>query len=290
MWPDIIWKSEDMDEEERRINRPTHYINLDLFEPRPDTVFDLPRSYAEIDALSRQRQPQQQQAGSAPWRIVQLYRLMKTAFEQAGQAERQGRAGREDFIQQVNMALFHGGIMAHFVGDLANPHHTAADYDGQQTGNGGLHAYFESNVVAVLELSLAQTVFERITSDTLIEEQLLRQYTRQQAQEIKDDPLLLIFALSMNSRAQLPTLVALDDRYSLLKRSLGEDSKATRRPPIEVRQHYRPFIVERLALAAAVLSQLWQLAWEQAGQPDLSSFHSYYYPAKPAFIYPDYFP
>jgi len=289
--PDIIWKAEDMDEEARRINRPTHYINLDLFEPRPSTVFDLPRSYAEVDARSRRRQAnQQQQAGSAPWRIAQLYRLMRAAFEQAGQAEQHDEPGREDFIRQVNLALFYGGIMAHFVGDLANPHHTAADYDGQQTGNGGLHSYFESAIVAVLELKLAHEVLNLVNASELIDKKLLGRYTSQQVLEIKHDPLLLIFALSMNSRAQLPTLINLDDRHSLLERSRGEDTPAKRKPPAEVKQYYASFITERLALAATVLSHLWQLAWEQAGQPDLSTFHSYYYPAKPAFIYPDYLP
>ncbi len=283
--PDIIWKAAYMDEQVRRINRPTHYINIDLLPEKARTVFDVPLTYQQYAALAPDTEAM---PGSAPWRIAQLYRLMRQSFAQAKQS-RQGE--RPDaFIRHVNMALFYGGIMSHFVGDLANPHHAAADYDGQQTGNGGLHAYFESAVVAVLDLDLAHKVLMRVNSADLIEQMLLSQYTATQSRRIKQDPLLLVFALSINSRAQLPILVTLDDDHSLLERSRGEETKAKRKPPAEAGEHYAAFIVTRLALAAAVLSQLWQLAWQQAGQPDLSSFHSYYYPAKPNFIYPDYLP
>jgi len=44
---------------------------------------------------------------------------------------------KEKFIEAVNQALLYGGIMSHFVGDLAEPHHTSANYDGWLTGQGG---------------------------------------------------------------------------------------------------------------------------------------------------------
>ena len=128
--PDIIWKAKDMDERERAINGPTHYINLELAIENPESLFDLPRSYAEFESLTNIQDPQlSKEVGSAPWRIAQLQRLMVDSLKQAA------RAGNTDeFIRHVNIALLYGGIMGHFVGDLANPHHTTEDHDGWKTG------------------------------------------------------------------------------------------------------------------------------------------------------------
>ena len=98
----------------------------------------------------------------------------------------------------------------------------------------------------------------------------------------------LIFALTLESNSKVDQLHSLDDEVSILTRSLDAETDAIRKRPEEGMVEYRPFISERIAVGASVLAQLWLLAWEQAGQPDLSDFHSYHYFVKPDFIEPDY--
>ena len=282
--PDIVWKSDAMDEAARKNNSPTHYINLDIVNKNPTSIEEIPRAFnAYVRAANVSSAASVEQLGSAPWRIQQLHRLMKQAFERAGNAKHQ-----VGLVKHVNSALLYGGLMAHFVGDLGNPHHTTSDFDGQASGNGGLHAYFESHVVNEIGLHLADSVFTSMQEADLIEESLMKWTSDLSLSELKSDPLSLSLALSIDSYQNLPSLISLDNRHSLIERSTGANNMAKRKHPWKVKQYYEPLIVERLALASTVLAQLWQSAWEQAGSPDLSRFFSFYYPTAPEYIYPDY--
>lgn len=282
--PDIIWKAEGMDSQVIRSNRPTHYINLDLLISRPENISDIPLEFTRLRALATDKGiTQRDKIGSAPWRIAQLYGLMKQDFILAGQA-----GNDEAMIKHVNAALLYGGLMAHFVGDMANPHHTTMDHDGQFTGNGGLHAYFESYMVDELPLDLVHSVYQAAVKPGLIERTLLAGYSNKERRAVRANPLKLALALSLDSYRHLGELVRLDDEHSLLARSDAANPVAKRKPGRAVSHIYEPFIIDRLALGSAVLAELWLLAWQQAGAPDLSRYHSFYYPAAPAYIYPDY--
>ncbi len=281
--PDIVWKSDSVDEKIRSSNRPTHYINLDLVNVNPVSIDDIPLDYAALLKVANiQPVTNIAQLGSAPWRIQQLHQLMTQAFARARESK-----DRTDLVKHVNSALLYGGLMAHFVGDLGNPHHTTSDFDGQATGNGGLHAYFETRVVNELGLQLPDRVFQTMQKDDLIEQRLM-QWVNADRAGLKRDPLRLSLALTLDSYNHLPKLLALDDQFSLIKRSDKSNTYARRRHPRKVKKQYESFIVSRLALSSYVLADLWKSAWQQGGSPDLSGFFSFYYPTAPGYIYPDY--
>ena len=222
------------------------------------------------------------EVGTAPWRALQLYQLMQGAFISAAAA-----TNSEQMIEATNQALLYGGLMSHFVGDLANPHHTSSNHDGQLTGNTGLHAYFESDVVSALSLKLAAQVGKK-SNTRLLYEKVLSAYPKAEAANALNDPSSLILALVFNSHTNLERLTKLDNRYSIIERSKDSRTPAMRKPPKSVVSKYDDFVIERLAIGAAVLSQLWFLAWQTGGEPDLSEYRSYLYPVKPEFVAPDY--
>jgi len=103
------------------------------------------------------------------------------------------------------------------------------------------------------------------------------------------DPQKLVWTLVGNSHSRVSTLLELDEKYSLLEQSSDERGRAKCKPVTpQVAKRYQSFAAERLSIGAAAMSQLWLLAWQQAGSPDLSKFHSYHYPVKPDFVRPDY--
>ena len=51
---------------------------------------------------------------------------------------------------------------------------------------------------------------------------------------------------------------------------------------------YKAFVVERLALGASVLSELWYEAWKEAGSPSVAGYRSYTYSFTVDFIEPRY--
>jgi len=275
--PDIVWRAPYMTELERQENYSTHFINLEKVYKGVTVWTDLPDDFEVYSKDALDSGHTAVEVGTVPWRVLQLHNLMVQALRLAGQAE-----DKKTLEDSVNQALLMGGLMSHFVGDLANPHHTTANYDGQLSGQRGLHAYFEHEVIAELPFELSARIAKQAKKNWL------KAYSKNEQQAILSDPQKLVWALVGNSHSRLPALLELDSRYSLLEKSQGEKGRAKRKPVTKIVQHYEDFAVERLAVGASALSQLWLLAWQQAGAPDLSTFRSYSYPVKPDFIRPDY--
>jgi len=273
--PDIVWRAPYMSDVDRLANYSTHFINLERVYVGVASWKDVPSDYATYRKDSNAKQLEPTEVGTAPWRVLQLYRELVVALKDVGKASTEN-----DLEERVNEALLYAGIMSHFVADLANPHHTTANYDGQLSGQHGLHGYFESDVVAELPMDLA------IEIQAKAKKSWLSVYSNEERVEILQDPQKLVWALLANSHRNLPRLLALDEKHSLLKRGNDNGTRAERKAPKLVASKYQTFAVERLAVGASVLSQLWLLAWKEAGSPDLSKFRSYHYPVKPDFIDP----
>lgn len=281
--PDIVWRANYMSEMDRRLNSPTHYFNFDRVYSLPNNLFELDTRFSALDIAARKKGlDAANNIGTAPWRIAQLHQLMTEAFLRADSANSQ-----QEKIQATNEALLYGGLMSHFVADLANPHHTTIDHDGALTGNGGFHAYFESWILDSIPLGLSARVQEH-AGIKFLETNLLLNYDQKAVDKILSDPLLLTFGLTIDSHRNLPILTAIDNSYSLIEKSTLARKMALRKPPSEVYGYYEDFVVNRLAVGATVLAQLWLLAWQQGGKPNLAMYASYDYPVKPEFIEPDY--
>ncbi|KPJ76108.1 MAG: hypothetical protein AMS14_02555, partial [Planctomycetes bacterium DG_20] len=111
--------------------RPRHFLNIDALTDGP--LKDFPRDRAKAaeqfgaEALA--------QHGSVPWAAADALSRLTDALT----------AGR-------NAAVFHeAGMLAHYAADLHMPLHTTANYDGQQTGNHGVHKAVEVGLVARYE-------------------------------------------------------------------------------------------------------------------------------------------
>ena len=281
--PDIVWRAPYMSKQERATNYPTHYINLEKVYDKISSVSDLDRDYAEYAKRAADRGlDAANDVGTAPWRALQFYQLMHGAFRSATAAE-----NKQQMIEATNQALLYGGLMSHFVGDLANPHHTSSNHDGQLTGNKGLHAYFESDVVSAISFKLAARVDQK-SGARLLRKTILKAYPKKAAAQHLSDPSSLIFSLVFNSHSNVNKLTKLDNRYSIIELSKDSRTPAIRKAPESVVNQFDDFVIERLAIGASVLSQLWYLAWQTAGEPDLSEYRSYLYPVKAKFIEPDF--
>lgn len=301
--PDIVWRN--IGKEVEDVNGPTHYIDLEYVSTAP-SVSSLPKTPTEAEAAMKKLcaekpkdfvcpdektgAPKVTAAGTAPFRIRQLTGMMAAAFQRAKAA--QGKDGQESdskgFTSAVNEALLYGGILSHFVGDLANPYHTTRDYNGYEIGGGGVHGYFETDIVNTFDLKWDAEVFDRA--------QKLSGLTRLKSLLVGEkgwekDPLMVAYALTVDSFSHLKKLQDMDFKHAVTKKGSNEKGlkiKADRRPAEQVAKHYRDIATDRIALGAATLAWLWKSAWLQGGQPDLKTYQSYDYPTTPEFISPDY--
>ncbi len=277
--PDIVWKNTDA--HTAAVNYTTHFFDVDEL-VTPPVFATLPTTLAGLEALGGGK-IKAAKFGTAPFRIQQLYGMMRDSFAQAKAAK-----GQKDLVEAVNQALLYGGIMAHFVGDLAQPMHTTSDHDGYQVGQGGLHGYFEGAVVSAYDLTLPGEVFQVARRRRQIA--ALRQMVRQRSDKSQAadlQPLLLAYALTVNSWHEIPGLESVDRTFAVLKPSSQEHGMripAIRRPPSQAAKGFHEIVRARLAIGAETLSELWLSAWREGGSPDLRSFQSYAYPVAPVII------
>jgi hypothetical protein len=125
--PDRIWKVPATKAQEEN----THWFQVDAYyEPQDyNQIIRFPSSYS--DAVTKYGQKMIDINGVAPWRIRQLYQLAFYSF----------------LKKDMKQALEYVGVMTHYIGDLAQPLHVTENYDGQLTGNRGIHSYFETTVI-----------------------------------------------------------------------------------------------------------------------------------------------
>jgi hypothetical protein len=111
---------------------PNHFIDLD-WEGYGKYPFDgLPRDYfAAVAKFGKERVDDN---GTLPWRTEEMHGNLRRAFEAY---ERRGPFGRFDII-------FFSAWLTHYVSDAHVPFHAVLNYDGQLTGQPGLHTRFEA--------------------------------------------------------------------------------------------------------------------------------------------------
>lgn len=111
---------------------PHHFLDLDWEGYGKYPFTGLPRDYtAAIAKFGRTRVLEN---GTVPWSTEEMYGNLRRAFEAYA---RRGAFGRTDI---VHFAAW----MTHYVSDAHVPFHAVINYDGQLTGQGGVHARFES--------------------------------------------------------------------------------------------------------------------------------------------------
>ena len=275
--PDIVWRSSSQPASVSKAGGPTHYIGLDKLRDRPNEI----QSYkiSDFKALAKSKKLKLVgDVGTAPWRINQLFQAAVGEFQSAKKSKKKA-------TQHIDQALLYLGIMSHFVGDLANPYHTTKDYDGWQSGQGGIHSYFETDCVQAYPVHLESDVWSHINKNRIDFDQSNKSVSK------KNIALKTAFDLTLDS---LKTLTALSkmDREQIIKKPSknkhGLKVPALRMPSKEGYLIFRPFIVSRLSRASQTMAYLYRLAWEYGGKPNMSEYHSWVYPVKPEFIFPNY--
>ncbi|MGE0173591.1 MAG: S1/P1 nuclease [Oligoflexales bacterium] len=307
--PDISWR--DAPEKISDSNSPTHYIDVEYlladgktldFKAFPKTILDAQKvldahckanENAELCPKGNSFSEKMDRVGTNPWRIQQLL-TMATARMKAFSERPKAKSSKDEKrdsegIQMADDVATFWGISGHFVGDLANPLHTTTDYDGWKRNQGGLHQYFETDLVNYAPLDLTQDVYDYIRIKKPWENIILPILKRNGADQ--NDFFLNALALIENSFGNIDALYQLDEKISLVGKSLmknGTKVPAQRKDLKEAYGKYREFIIARLALAADTLGHLWMISWEKAGKPELNLYNSYNYPLNPVYIWPDY--
>jgi hypothetical protein len=124
---------------------PNHFINFGTSEYGAYPFAALPREHGAavekfgLTALKRN--------GTLPWRTAELFGQLRRAFE--GFTRRTAYAASD--------AVLFSAVAAHYIQDAHQPLHATDNYDGQRTGQQGVHARFERDLFERYESRLTMT-------------------------------------------------------------------------------------------------------------------------------------
>ena len=105
---------------------PRHYIDLDHF--GDSAHYKIPQYWDS--AVSKYSEDTLKAHGILPWHIVKTYYRLKDAM----------------MIRDPIAILRLSADLGHYVGDAHVPLHTTVNYNGQRTGQEGIHAFWESRL------------------------------------------------------------------------------------------------------------------------------------------------
>jgi alkylated DNA nucleotide flippase Atl1 len=211
---------------------PNHFLDLDgLDDARP--FANVPREWqAYVGKYGIERV---NRMGRLPWRTEEIHRLLVARFRDLAKPN-PGYA--------ADNARYLAAVLAHYVEDAHVPFHAVVNYDGQLTGQRGIHSRFET-----------EAVLRNISNKTL----KLAPVTIRPIPNIRD----FVFETLIESE-------------SLVAAVLEADRKATEGREFYDNGYYatftngvRPILEKRVSDAASGVGSAIVSAWVEAGKPAL---------------------
>lgn len=222
---------------------PRHYIDLDDY--GDSSVFLLPRNWKS--AIDRFGEDSLAAHGILPWHINKVYSNLRDAF----------------FMQDPNRILHYSAEIGHYLADAHVPLHTTSNYNGQKTGQIGIHGFWESRLP---EIHFEEYDFF-VGSATYVNNVQLKAWD-----------------IITQTNSCLDSVLAfekqLTEREGDKKFSFETKGKQT----VKVyslnfsRQYHKMLngMVERqMRRAVKAVADIWFTAWVDAGQPDLMKLRNY---------------
>lgn len=126
LWRTVGWEDEP----------PNHFVDIDYEAFGPYPFEALPRDYSA--AIQKFGKDVIDQQGRLPWRTAEFYGRLQREFESLKRQPAPGYA-------LDNIALF-SAVLAHYVADGHVPLHAVVNYNGQLTGQNGVHSRWEAEL------------------------------------------------------------------------------------------------------------------------------------------------
>lgn len=202
---------------------PRHFVDLDAYGPYP--FKEMPRDFEA--AVKRYGRDFVEKNGTLPWRTDEIFIKLTEAFTQKTPYSR-------DNIK------FFSSVIGHYVSDAHVPFHAALNYDGQLTGQRGIHSRFESELFLRYEPRL------QVSPAPLVQVPSARN---------------LIFDTLVESFPLVQTILDAD-KIAVSGREFYDDEYFA-----SFFAKVRPIVERRLAGAITATASIITAAWVNAGRP-----------------------
>lgn len=220
-----------------------HYIDLDDY--GDSAVYKLPRYWNE--ALKKIGNDSLQAHGIVPWHIAKMYDQLKDAF----------------LLRDPRKILRISAELGHYIADANVPLHTTSNYDGQKTGQTGIHALWESRLP-----ELYFTDYDFFVG---------------KAEYVKNIQIAAWQAIA-NANAATDSVLRFEKELSekMGNKKFGFETKGKQTVKLVSGDYAKAYhqmlsgMVERQFRASVkMVGNVWYSAWVDAGQPDLKELINY---------------
>ncbi len=216
-----------------------HYIDIDIY--GDSAIYKMPRTWKK--AIEKYTEDTLQAYGIVPWHIYKMKFDLVEAFKK----------------QDVKRILLLSADIGHYIGDANVPLHTTENYNGQKTGQYGIHGFWESRLpelfsnnydfffdrkAAYLERPLS-TAWEAVTNAHLALDSVLR------------------FEKELTAEMGEGQKYAYEIRNNINTRNYSKDFSTAYHKKLNGQ------VERRLRATIQMVGDFWYTAWVDAGQPDL---------------------
>lgn len=218
-----------LDEEAAR-----HYIDLDQYDLNKVSF----TNWAQI--LRKAPEDSLRKHGIVPWHIPVVYQRLVNAFI------------KKDSLQIIKLSA----ELGHYVADAHVPLHTSSNYDGQKTGQDGLHSFWESRIPEILDKQLDQfSGPANYTPDV--------QHSSWTWVLASHKQLPLLFSMATKVSLEIKE----GEKYSFIQKGQSLIKTPSMKYSLAYHKALNKQIESRFLAAVQHVGDLWYSAWLEAGQP-----------------------
>ena len=223
-----------------------HYIDLDhYYKPGQDPFEIIPRKWN--DAVAKFTEDTLQAYGIVPWHIQVMKFKLQKAFE----------------TKNVDLILKYSADIGHYIGDSHVPLHTTENYNGQFTGQKGIHGLWESRLVEIN----AEDYDYFIGKGKYIKNVLDFSWENVRASHNALDSVLRI-------EKEITATFPADRKYSYEQKGNANVSVYSREFCDMYHKRLNNMVERRLRDAILAVGSIWYTCWVDAGQPDLTKLQT----------------
>lgn len=217
---------------------PRHYIDIDIY--GDSAVYTMPRRWK--DAVAKYTEDTLQAYGIVPWHVFVMKRRLTAAFK----------------AKSTRRILSLSADLGHYIGDNNVPLHTTENYNGQMSGQYGIHGFWESRLPELLS-DQYNFFFEKA--------------------KYEEKPLERAWNAVVHAHAALDSVFGFE---IILTEKMGADKKYSfeTRGGITTKVYSKDFSIayhrmlngqveRRMRASIEMVGDFWYTCWVDAGQPNL---------------------
>lgn len=217
---------------------PNHYIDLELYGNRKDSVLFMKwneiSEYYDYDSLKSM--------GILPWAIINTYFNLTNAFKQ----------------RDPDLIIRYSADLSHYISDAHVPLHTTYNYNGQETGQEGIHRLWESLIPEAnsedYTFWVGRAEYRKYIFDDI-------RMVISRSHFLVDSVLVIEKELSLNTRK--------DMKYSFQQRGNSEVRIYSEEYVKSYADLLGNMVEGQMQSAVKTTADFWYTSWIEAGQPEL---------------------